>query len=297
MKQFNKLCLGTVKLGMPDYGFSSGNTLSNKLEPVKFLNQVESLGITHFDTSPRYGQSEKILGRYISQTVSTPFVSSKIDNLKPNNRNSQNEMIASVIASLNNLSLKKLDICYLHQNEMNIISDPYIHEGMIQLKKQNLIENTGVSVYSFEECHYAIDVGIFDYIQVPANVFDVSFYNHFILKNNSNVRFVGRSLLLQGLLVNRNQIVDRISTGKEILKYLTQLDKIASENNLSTLEMSLSFVYSLQNINHYLIGTTSVENLQNNIESFKVKLPTRVFDLIYEIASQPKIWSNPRSWI
>ena len=54
----NKISLGTVKLGIPDYGFSSSNEKS-KFNALEFLKQSEDLGITRYDTSPRYGQSEK----------------------------------------------------------------------------------------------------------------------------------------------------------------------------------------------------------------------------------------------
>tara|TARA_B100001123_G_C14987519_1_gene898179 strand:- start:176 stop:799 length:624 start_codon:yes stop_codon:yes gene_type:complete len=205
-------------------------------------------------------------------------------------------MLKGVKSSLEKLHLEKLDICYLHQNEISIISDPYVHDGIKQLKEDGLISKIGVSVYNFEECEYAIESGIFDYIQIPLNIFDVSFYNRFIKKNSFPVRFVARSLLLQGILVNREQIIKRIPSGKEILSYLLKLDFIAQENNISTLEMALRFVYSLKNIDHYIIGTTSIQNLKMNKQYFQKKLPFDVFTLIYELASQPKSWSNPRTW-
>ena len=295
MNEYDKLCLGTVKLGMPDYGFSSGSALS-KFDAVDFLNRVELMGIHRFDTSPRYGESERILGQYINQSTKKPIVSSKIDNLITNRTDTCKMMFASVEASLVKLNLEKLDICYLHQNEINIISDPYVHDGLRLLKDQGLVAKTGVSVYSFEECEYALESGLFDYIQVPVNVCDISFYDRFIKESSSTVHFVARSLLLQGILVNRDQIIDRISSGKEILSSLIKLDSIAYGNNISILQMALAFVFSLKNIDHYLIGTTSIENLKMNRQALKVKLPIDVFALIYELASQPKSWSNPRNW-
>jgi|AntAceMinimDraft_2_1070361.scaffolds.fasta_scaffold01890_2 aryl-alcohol dehydrogenase-like predicted oxidoreductase len=295
MHENNKLCLGTVKLGIPDYGFSSGKSNAG-FDAIGFLNQAESLGINKFDTSPRYGESENILGAYINQTINKPFISSKIDNLKANQTEIYKLMFESVKATLRKLHLEKLDICYLHQNEINIITDPYIHDGLKRLKEEGLIEKAGASVYSHEECAHALQCGIFDFIQVPLNVFDISFYNRFIKDNQTTVRFVARSLLLQGTLVNREQIIKRISSGNEILTFLSKLDIIARENNLSTLQMSLRFVYSLKNIDQYIIGTTSIQNLKMNTHYLKEKLPINLFTLIYELASQPKSWSNPRSW-
>jgi len=295
MKENDKLCLGTVKLGIPDYGFSS-KKIDDNFDRLNFLNQVGFLGINKFDTSSRYGESESVLGKYISQTTNNNFISSKIDSLIPNRTDTCKTMLKGVRASLEKLNLKKLDICYLHQNEITIISDPYVHDGIRKLKEDGLISKIGVSVYNFEECEYAIECGIFDYIQIPLNIFDISFYNRFIKNNSLPVRFVARSLLLQGILVNREQILKRISSGKEILKYLLKLDFIAKENNISTIEMALRFVYTLENIDHYIIGTTSIQNLKLNKQYFQKKLPVDIFKLIYELASQPKSWSNPRTW-
>lgn len=296
MNENNKLCLGTVKLGLPDYGFSSRKKIGT-FDAIDFLNQVGLVGIDKFDTSPRYGESENILGKYISKTIKKPFVSSKIDNLFPNQPDIYNIMLKSVEKSLRLLQLEKLDICYLHQNDMSIISDLYIHDGLKRLKEGGLITNAGASVYSFEECEFALQCGIFDFIQVPLNIFDISFHGRFIKNNQTPVHFVARSLLLQGIIVNREQIIKRINSGEEILSYLLKLDNIAQENNISTLQMALRFVYSLKNIDHFIIGTTSIQNLKMNKLYLKEKLSNDVFTLIYELASQPKNWSNPRTWV
>ena len=296
MKKSNVLCLGTVKLGIPDYGFSSDST-PRKFDPVAFLMQAEVSGIRCFDTSPRYGQSEEILGHYIAQSTIKPFVSSKIDNLRPDDPDTPERMLASAQASLRKLHLTKLAICYLHQNELAIISDPYVHEGLMLLKQQNLIRYTGASLYSFEECEYALESGLFDVIQIPVNVFDMSFYNRFVRESSiSPVRFIARSLLLQGILANRRAIHSKIRKSDHIWRYLKQLDQLAEEYGYSTLEIALGFVFSLPNIDHYLIGTTSIENLEKNIQCLKVKLPSQAFKRILAMASQPVSWTNPRNW-
>ncbi|NQT81289.1 MAG: aldo/keto reductase [Candidatus Aminicenantes bacterium] len=295
MKKPDVLCLGTVKLGIPDYGFSSNNTTS-QFDPVAFLKQAELMGISHFDTSPRYGQSEEILGKYIVQRITTPFVSSKIDNLSPGDCDTPGKMLASVQTSLLKLHLTKLDICYLHQNELNIISDAYVHEGLMLLKEQNLIRFTGASLYSLEECEYVLESGLFDVIQIPVSVFDISLYNRFVRGKCNSVRFVARSLLLQGILINRNVINFRIRQSHQVLAYLKQIDQLAEECGLSTLELALAFVFSLRNIDHYLIGTTSIENLNKDIKCLNIKLPTQAFMRILDMASQPASWTNPRNW-
>ena len=61
----SRFCLGTAKLDSINYGFSSYNedrNLENLFEQCKLIN------INNFDTSPRYGNAEKILGNLIKKT-------------------------------------------------------------------------------------------------------------------------------------------------------------------------------------------------------------------------------------
>ena len=52
-----------------------------------------------------------------------PLISSKIDNLKANDPSSPKKMVKSVKQSINRMNISSLDICYLHQNEISIISN------------------------------------------------------------------------------------------------------------------------------------------------------------------------------
>jgi aryl-alcohol dehydrogenase-like predicted oxidoreductase len=295
MKRSGLICLGTVKLGIPDYGFSSSK-VSEAFDPVAFLEQVAGEGILRLDTSPRYGESEEIIGRFISQSAFLPTISSKIDGLVPGNKETPEIMMNSVRNSLRKLNLKHLDICYLHQNELEIISDPYVHEGMIELKQRGLILHSGVSLYSFKECEFAIKSGVFDFIQLHINVFDLSFYKNFVQNNSTPTRFTARSLLLQGTLVNRNSISSSIRTGNEMLRYLKQLDEIARETRLSTLELALGFIFSLKNLDHFLIGTSSLQNLKRNLHCLNIELSEEVRARIFALAYPSKLWANPKSW-
>ena len=59
-KLTNKISLGTAKLGIDQYGYSFNDLPVDK---IKFLRKSIDIGIDTFDTSPRYGDSEKIIGQ------------------------------------------------------------------------------------------------------------------------------------------------------------------------------------------------------------------------------------------
>ncbi|MBF0460804.1 MAG: aldo/keto reductase [Magnetococcales bacterium] len=295
----DRFCLGTVKLGVPGYGFSAA-PVPPEFDAAAFLAQVEALGIRRFDTSPRYGASEARLGAYLHQrnaNAPAPWVSSKIDGLTAGNPETPRAMLASVQASLAKLHLARLDVCYLHQNDTEIILDPWVQEGMQVLKERDLIGQSGVSLYSFEECEQAIDCGRYDFVQVPVSVFDLSFYHRFIASgSHAPVRFTGRSLLLQGILANRERIAREIRQGEEILAYLQALDRIASEGQMTTLELAFRFAFSLPGIDHFLVGTLAIPHLKANMAWAGLGIPPGMRAEIIEMASRKRAWTNPRNW-
>lgn len=289
-----KISLGTVKLGVPDYGFSSQESFSES-ESV-FLDQCWKLGICDLDTSPRYGDSESVIGRYISESNNRFTVSTKVDCLKVGDLESPQKIITSVRKSLKNLWLNQLDICYLHQNDLNIISDSAIQDGLQAIKEQELCSRIGVSVYSLEECEYALTCGIYDVIQVPVSVFDLSFYDRYIKGYTGPVKFVARSIFLQGILQNREQIKARIKQSNEVMRYLEKLDQLAAEANLKTAEMAMGFTQNLNGLEQLILGTTNIDHLRENKASGQRAVPQEIHEQIYQMGLQKKNWSNPRNW-
>ena len=198
----NKLCLGTAKIGIPGYGYSNSDTLVNVNE---FLLESLRLGINCIDTSPRYGDSEKVIGRALKKLNKNPRISTKIDNLIPNSKKNPDLMLSSILSSIDRLDIDCIDVCYLHQNEIDIISDDYVHTGIKLLKNKGLIKEVGTSVYSKEELRYTLESNIFDWVQIPVNILDTSFY-HVICEYDTNIKVSVRSVFLQGILLNQNSI-------------------------------------------------------------------------------------------
>lgn len=294
MTTLDNICLGTVKLGIPNYGFSSSSN-QRVLNHIDFLKKVQDIGIYRFDTSPRYGNSESLLGDYIKQSNRKLFISTKIDNLKSNDPKSPKIIVEKVKTSLQKLNRSNIDVCYLHQNEMEIISDPYIHEGLSILKESKLIKNSGASIYYINECDYAVESGIFDYIQLPVNIANLEFYNRFVKGNKTSVRFVARSLLLQGALLNRSVIAEKIKQSNSIINYLKKIDMLSKLFSISTHELVLSFVFSLSGIDHFIIGTSSTTNLIKNIQCVDLTISKQLYNKIINL--EPKAsWVNPREW-
>jgi len=297
MDKMEKLCLGTAKLGLPDYGFSSGKRKTPSVgDSIKFLRDSLSLGISRIDTSPRYGESEKIIGQALKGLDTHPFISSKIDSIPLAGVDIEKYMFESVEKSLTNLNIASLNLCYLHQNKLEIISNKIVQNTLINMKDQGLIKNIGLSLYDEDECEYAMILDFIDYIQVPVNIMDTFLY-HLISKKRPSIKVSARSLLLQGLLVNDTQNKIFQNNNKKLLVQIRKIRRKAKESGMTPIEFVLKFAFSIKGIDHFILGTTSVSNLKSNISYLKNhSFPKAEYDKYLDISSTKRSWVNPRMW-
>lgn len=285
------LVLGTAKLGMPEYGYSDGFTLT---DPVNFILRSLSQGIRFIDTSPRYGNSEELVGKAIKLSKIKPSISTKIDNLVARSGKTPTSMIQSINESISKLNTP-IEVCYLHQNEIEIISDKYVHEGINELKNRNLVKEIGTSVYSQEELIYSLECGVYDWVQIPINILDTSFYN--LASNHvSAVKIAARSVFLQGVIFNHERARKNIKDHNELFDSLDQLWSLASGFGINIQQLSVAYLSSLEKISQIIVGTISDDKLSENMASTKIQLNGSLIASIEKIASKSKSWSNPRSW-
>ena len=287
------LCLGTAKLGMPTYGYSKN--ISNSIDKNKFILDSLDAGVCCLDTSPRYGNSEKIVGTALKYIVNRPFISTKIDNLKDRHKMTIVDMEKSVKSSINKIGVDVIDLCYLHQNEINILSDKYVHEGVKNIKDKGLVKYIGASVYSKEELKYVIDSCIFDWVQVPVNILDTSFYKY-VVDSGSKIKITARSIYLQGILFDRKAICSDIKQSENLINYINRLDDFCKSYEIDFIDMTMSYLNGLDELESIIVGTTSIYNLKRNVKGMAVTLPCELIDLINEISEKEKSWTNPRYW-
>lgn len=287
----NQLTLGTAKLGMPGYGYSDGYVLA---DPVNFIIRSLTRGIRSIDTSPRYGNSEELIGKALNLSKEKPSVSTKIDNLVPKSGNTPNSMIKSINESISKLNTP-IDICYLHQNDLEIISDKYVHEGIKALKNSNLVKEVGTSVYSKQELIYSLDCGIYDWVQIPVNILDTSFYR-MASSHVSKAKIAARSVFLQGVIFDDEKARLNINDHNELLATIDQLRRLASDFGITIQQLSVAYLSSLEKISQIIVGTISDDKLCENMASIKIQLDKSLIDSIEKISAKSKSWSDPRSW-
>jgi aryl-alcohol dehydrogenase-like predicted oxidoreductase len=288
----NKICLGTAKIGDESYGYPKKVT---ETDSRIFLEKAYSLGIRSFDTSPRYGDAEKIIGMSLIDHNRDFQVSSKIENLIPNDKHSKDKMLESVSRSLDNLAITSLDVCYLHQNNLNIISDKYIIEGLFELKSKAMVKNVGTSIYLKDELEFTIDSGIYDWIQIPVNILDTSFYMAAI-ERSDKIKIAARSIFLQGLFYDRESINSTIPDSSLLKEMLAKIQNIADKYGLTIGKLIVGYINSLTRVQQIIVGTISTSHLENIIKECYLITDLNLISDLNKLSLAEKKWTNPKKW-
>lgn len=305
MSKISKITLGTAQLGMK-YGIANVNQKPDFESSMKILNYSWENGINSFDTAPTYGNSEEIIGSFISSKIKKSnenlFVVSKLPAIKKKaNLTFDNLYIyikKQILNSLNSLKLDKIPVYLLHHGP-----DIYLKNGLVinclsQLKNEGFIDRFGISVYNPDEVETALKFKEFNVIQVPMNVFDHRLIKTRLLekfKKKNYIVFV-RSIYLQGLFFIPPKILPKyLKIAKEPL---TKLHNLAKEYQVDIARLAFLFIRDLPGVTSLVVGAEKIEQIANNIKLLDEKfLPQEIIQRVFEEFSElPDKLINPSMW-
>lgn len=291
-----KLVLGTAQIGL-NYGIANKTGKPDKVKAFELLKTALACGINYFDTSPVYGDSEKIIGDFIKGNVNRsvpPVMVTKLPK-RCSNVDLRYYVKSQINESRSNLGIESIDYYLIHDPED--VYNKAILNCLFSCKEDGLIKEIGASVYTLEEADIAINNGL-RVLQVPVNIFDQRFLDQqFIDRCKKNkVLLMARSVFLQGLFFYETKPLPAFL--KPVRAYLETLQAICSIEGYTVHELALNFVCSIPEINHVIIGVDSLHQLKNNIEAVNnIGLPNTIQTKLKEcFKGIPFNIIDPRNW-
>ena len=273
--------LGTAQF-IGNYGIANSNTVTNDIA-TKVLNKAIDLGINTLDTSGAYGNAHKIIGQNKHKFKIQTKIKELI-NLEMQFNSIQTDLRSQII-----------DVVYLHDSKMAHAS---VSELMPLLNlRGSRYTHLGISVYTLEEYRKALNLGVFQFIQIPINLLDRKFnQNERKLASKKDVKLIARSVLLQGLLAAiKSDLPISLSSLKNPL---SELSSIASENSLTLRELALKWALSLEDLDGLVLG---VDNPDQLVELFKIFNSGKLSPILSKNIENVKIPDSnildPRNWI
>jgi len=301
--RISRMTLGAAQLGL-DYGIA--NVVGRPARPAAFdiLQAAVRGGITCIDTAPVYGDSEEVIGSFLSSTScrSDCTVITKLPALGLSPDATFTEIYEIVrrhaTGSLHRLRLKSLPVYLVHRASDLDTYDSKLLDSLEKLKAEGLVGILGVSVYTPAEVERALENDALEAVQVPISVFDQRLLSLGLLERLRERRRVifARSVFLQGLLLFPSS---HLPSGlQEAAGPLADLQELCSEHDRSTADVALAFVRDLPGVTSVVVGAETIAQLTENIRLMHSprlspvlynQLLTRFADLPLELIS-PNMW-------
>lgn len=273
-----------AKLNDQKYGY--GSRISKKKYNYScLLNYLNSQKKIHsIEISKRYKNSIKS-----SFELKSKKIHYKIDKIS-NNKKIIKKTIINEIDEYTKFTKKKIDILYLHQNQLSIISNLEVLKILKEIKVLKKIKHIGVSIYNLKELNFALKSKIINVIQLPVNVADSYLYSK--IPVDSKKIFIARSIYLQGALINN---LDSHPEKKKLQNYIITIKNICKKDSSDYFNTITSYPFNLKKISYVIISSIYKKNLEKIFKSIKI-INKKKMDTIFHGSKKYKSWKNPRNW-
>jgi len=260
--KISKLAIGTVQFGL-DYGISNVTGKPPQKIVNEIINYIYSKGINCIDTAQDYGNSEEVVG-IATKKLNNNYIISKMKSDVFESR-----LMDSLNDSFKRLKVNKIFSLMLHDCKLLYNWNLEKTKKVENLKKKNLINHFGMSIYSSQDFELALENDSIDVIQIPYNLFDQRALNNnwFHKAKEKNKLIFIRSIYLQGLLLMQCNDAEKRVPG--VMKYIKKLDFFCEKLKVTRNELALTFVYSTCNESVILFGCETLNQAKDNINTFE----------------------------
>ena len=287
--------LGTAQLGL-NYGLTNQNGYLTNLDVQNILTNDYISLFQFIDTAESYGTSIQRLGKYLSRPIHGRIIN-KILLESLNDCSLDCHKVSSKLSeSLRALGIERFDTILIHDAKViQRCGWGNVSYMLKYLKGEGFAGRVGLSIYDPQDLIGA-DLRELDVIQLPLSPFNQTFLEdrHIDPILCEEIEIHGRSLFLQGLL-----LVDNIpSTFIDMRLRRHHQRYVADVYNLgiTLLDACVAFALSLSSIFTFVIGLTSVYELQAIVGSYdhmcQVKNPInwKIYDFLIRDLIDPRYW-------
>ena len=270
------------------YGISNQNGQVKTGEITAILDLAWKNGIDTLDTAKSYGTSEETIGNYLKYHSECSYkIITKISDCN-----------GSIYDQFVN-STEKLTVCptSILAHSAKLFLNEEFQSELQQVKDKQAFIDTGVSLYSKNEIDQVLESGFKpDIIQLPLNILDTLLYHRGILNQltEEGIEIHARSAFLQGIFyLPETELNSHFS---DAVPYLEKLKSIAAEANLTLAELSLLWLFSLEEVSIVVIGVDNAEQLEAHIKTIKEVVDPGVFEEALSIHYENEKILNPSLW-
>ena len=275
--EVTKLGYGAMELR----GASRGRELdANQVETV--LNGVLDAGINFIDTSIDYGESEELIGRYISHRRDEYYLATKcgcpLGEFEWSGRGgvphvfTRDHIIAGVEQSLTRMRTDYIDLLQFHASpSIEELEEHQAIETLQELKREGKIRFIGASS-TLPNLASHIEMGVFDAFQIPYSALERQHEETITQAAESGAGIILRGGVARGAPSDGKQRGNRWGLWQR-----ASLDELL--DGMTRMEFILRFTLSHPALSTTIVGTVNPDHLAANLDALVAgPLPLDLYD-------------------
>jgi uncharacterized protein len=281
-----ELILGTVQFGL-HYGINNASGKPSDEKVFEMLEYAVSHGITTLDTADSYGNASGLIGTFNQNHPGLFHINTKFI--------SKGDIEKQLESSLHLLHLDKINVFFYHSFN-DLTEHPDLLNRLLILKQKQLINKTGISIYTNEEFSVAINTDGIDVIQFPFNLLDNINLKGGLMKlaKEKGKELHVRSVFLQGLFFKSPDSLPVKLT--PLKQYLQQISHLSLRFNIAIDKLALFYTLQQKEIDYVIIGVDNLEQLKQHLAPGPKALNKSLVESLNQIAVKETALLSPKNW-
>lgn len=293
--------LGKTGLSLSPIGFGCasiwGNHLISDNDATRLFETAYDLGVTYFDTGHSYGMAEERIGKALAKgnvprnqiVISTKF-GTRIVNGKTVHDVSPSWIYESVQTSLRRMRLETIDLLSIHGARSSDFSAETF-DTLNALKKEGLVRFIGASTSN--DAHLIEEISRhdwFDYVFLRYNIFNRSLEPLIETLAEKQIGVIAGAPLAESLFSSRiyhpHNKKDLWYLARAAAHFRKQMREgrkyrfIEHADGMTGAQIALRYVLDNPNVTSAVVGTTSIDHLQSDLQTLQMQIPSNILEKI-----------------
>ena len=253
--------LGRTGLYVKRLGYGAAHRKPQSNENAKLIHQTAlDLGINFIDTADDYGNSEELIGEFLSHRRSEYFLATKCGGSDKGHIWTKQNCISTFENSLKRLKTDVIDIMQLHNPSVDECVSGNLVEALQEMKQTGKVHWIGVSTNLPDLTTY-LEWDVFDVMQIPYSALERTHENWISRAAQKGVGIIVRGGVAHGEPGHGSGSEEQWDTFER-----AGLNELCSTNE-SRSGFVLRYTLSHPFVHTIIVGTTRQEHLTQNVEA------------------------------
>ncbi|MFD1515451.1 aldo/keto reductase [Halomarina rubra] len=290
----SRICLGCMSFGTSDWR----DWVLDEEAGLELVDRAIDLGINFFDTANMYsnGESERVLGKALEGRREEQVVATKgffqMDDDDPNSGGLSRKAIEQQLdASLDRLGMECVDLYQTHRWDYDTPIEQTMRalDDAVRRGKARYVGASSMHTYQFAEALHTSDLENLERFATMQNHYNLLYREEeremLPFCAQENVGVVPWSPLARGYLARPHEEFDATTRGKSDSyarshpyfegggkEVNERVQELAAEEDATMAQIGLAWLFSKEWVDAPIVGTTSVEHLEEAVEALDIDL-------------------------